>query len=54
MERSMNWSGILIEPEPKSYKDLLGRKRRAWSVPACLSLEKYPTEVGYFIYKSFF
>lgn len=46
LERFVNWTGILIEPEPLSYEHLLQRKRKSWTVPACLSLEPYPTEVS--------
>lgn len=45
LERFMNWTGILIEPEPTSYQSLLKTNRKSWTVPSCLSLEKYPTEV---------
>lgn len=47
MERYKNWTGLLIEPDPASYESLLTRKRKAWHVPACLSLETYPTQVIY-------
>jgi hypothetical protein len=46
MERYKNWTGLLIEPDRGSYDSLLTRKRKATHVPACLSLETYPTEVG--------
>ena len=45
MERYKNWTGLLIEPDPDSYEGLLSRKRKGWHVPACLSLEMYPTQV---------
>lgn len=41
----MNWTGLLIEPEPKSYGNLAKRNRKSWTLQNCLSLEKYPTEV---------
>ena len=49
MERYKNWTGLLIEPDPDSYEGLLSRKRKGWHVPACLSLEMYPTQVSVFI-----
>ena len=45
MERFKNWTGLLIEPDPASFESLLTRKRKGWHIPACLSLEMYPTEV---------
>lgn len=45
MERYMKWKGLLIEPEPMSYAELLSRKRKAWTASVCLSLNKYPTAV---------
>ncbi|KAK4005095.1 hypothetical protein OUZ56_006820 [Daphnia magna] len=47
MERYKNWTGLLIEPDRGSYDSLLTRKRKATHVPACLSLETYPTEVSF-------
>lgn len=47
LERDMNWTGLLIEPEPKSYGDLAKRNRKSWTLQNCLSLEKYPTEVSF-------
>lgn len=45
LEREMNWTGILVEPDPTSYSNLAKRNRQAHILPVCLSLEKYPTEV---------
>lgn len=45
MEALLDWSGILIEADPKSYAALLGKKRKAWSLPVCLSTKPYPTRV---------
>ena len=47
LERYMNWTGLLIEPEPLSYKKLMKRNRKSFTFNNCLSLEKYPTEVIY-------
>ncbi|XP_057372289.1 uncharacterized protein LOC130693183 [Daphnia carinata] len=47
LERYMNWTGLLIELEPKSYGNLAKRNRKSWTLPNCLSLEKYPTEASF-------
>ncbi|CAL4118356.1 unnamed protein product, partial [Meganyctiphanes norvegica] len=44
LEEEMGWTGLLVEPNPFSYKDLLLKHRKAWSVNACLSTETYPKE----------
>ena len=33
MERFYNWTGILIEADQDSFKNLLSRKRNTWSLP---------------------
>lgn len=45
MERSLNWTGILIEAERKFYAKLITKERKAHTFPVCLSMEPYPTEV---------
>ncbi|KAK2720309.1 protein Star-like [Artemia franciscana] len=42
MERSLNWSGILIEGDPKNFELLKKKNRRAHSFPVCLSPFPYP------------
>uniref|UniRef100_A0A0N8DYR3 Uncharacterized protein n=1 Tax=Daphnia magna TaxID=35525 RepID=A0A0N8DYR3_9CRUS len=42
MERSLQWSGLLIEADKKAYSKLLKRNRKAFSSPACLSTKPYP------------
>ena len=42
MERSLNWNGLLIEPNPDSFSKLTRKHRRAWSVNAALSVVPYP------------
>ncbi|XP_065340220.1 protein Star-like [Cloeon dipterum] len=43
LESAFNWTGLLIEPEPSSFKKLLGAGRNAWLMPTCLSLSKHPS-----------
>ncbi|KAI9561198.1 hypothetical protein GHT06_012154 [Daphnia sinensis] len=45
LERKYNWSGILIEANPVTFQKLLSRNRKAWTLPICLSLETYPTQI---------
>lgn len=45
LERKFNWSGMLIEANPETFKSLLSRNRKAWTLPVCLSLEPFPTQV---------
>lgn len=36
------WRGLLVEPNPSSYKELLKKNRRAWSSNTCLAITPYP------------
>lgn len=47
MEMNYNWTGLLIEGSPLNFKSLTSRNRKAWTFPACLSLQPYPTKVFY-------
>ena len=45
LEQQLNWTGLLIEPDPDSYKDLVSRNRKAWISNACLSTDPYPKQI---------
>ncbi|XP_057368447.2 protein Star-like, partial [Daphnia carinata] len=47
LERKFNWSGVLIEANPLVFESLLSRNRKAWTLPICLSLKPYPTQVSF-------
>ncbi|XP_057372133.1 protein Star-like isoform X2 [Daphnia carinata] len=47
MERSLQWSGLLIEADKTAYSKLLKRNRKAFSSPVCLSTKPYAMEVIY-------
>nr|CAH0110633.1 unnamed protein product [Daphnia galeata] len=47
MERSLGWSGLLIEADRKAYSRLLKRNRKAYTAPVCLSTKPYPMQVIY-------
>lgn len=45
MEQHLNWKGILIEPDMESFRELLTKRRHAWTLPLCLGTKPYPTKV---------
>lgn len=45
MERHLQWKGILIEPDRKSFDKLLAKRRHSWALPVCLATEPHPTQV---------
>jgi hypothetical protein len=45
MERHLQWKGILIEPDRKSFDKLLAKQRHSWALPVCLATEPHPTQV---------
>ncbi|KAI9562622.1 hypothetical protein GHT06_010076 [Daphnia sinensis] len=44
MERSLAWTGLLIETDQISFKAIKGRNRKAFTSPVCLSTKPYPME----------
>ncbi|KAK4006760.1 hypothetical protein OUZ56_011918 [Daphnia magna] len=46
MERSMNWTGLLVEADRKAYRQLSTRNRKAFLAPVCLSTNPYPMKFG--------
>ncbi|XP_065334474.1 protein Star-like [Cloeon dipterum] len=47
LERYNEWTGILIEPDPLNFLDLLGKNRRSWLAPVCLSFLQKPIMVSF-------
>lgn len=47
LERFHNWTGVLVEADRESFAKLLSRRRKAYTLPVCLSLEPYPMEVNF-------
>lgn len=37
----------MIEPNPRDFSELISRRRKAFALPVCLSLEPYPMEVTF-------
>lgn len=46
MEKDFGWNGVIVEPDPKNYRTLMNRNRRASIVSTCLSSEPHPVEVS--------
>ncbi|KAK7076640.1 hypothetical protein SK128_015309 [Halocaridina rubra] len=44
LESSLGWSGLLVEPDRQSFRDLQKKHRRAWISNTCLSDQSYPKE----------
>jgi hypothetical protein len=49
MERHLDWSGLLIEADKKSFAKLISRNRKAFTLPnCCISIIKpYPIQVHF-------
>ena len=45
-EKTRHWKGLLIEANPTNYAELKKKNRNAFTINACLSVEKYPVKVG--------
>jgi hypothetical protein len=46
MERTLNWTGLLVEADRKAFHQLSTRNRKAYLAPVCLSPQPYPMEVS--------
>ena len=46
LDYELNWTGLLIEPDPVSFKQLLKGDRKAWKANCCLSSHPYPYQVS--------
>lgn len=47
LEQELGWTGLLVEPNPVSYRALLRKNRRAWSSNTCLSAKPYPYQATF-------
>lgn len=36
LERNLSWTGLLVEPDPRSFAIMQGRRRNAWTSPLCI------------------
>jgi hypothetical protein len=46
-EKSRNWTGLLVEANPKSFQAILNKRRHAYMVNACLSPTKKPVKMTF-------
>ena len=46
-ELEHGWTGLLVEPVPLNYKELLTKNRRTWAVQTCLSTKKTPETINF-------
>ncbi|KAF7994766.1 hypothetical protein HCN44_004238 [Aphidius gifuensis] len=47
LERSLGWTGLLIEADPINFRKMLKKKRRSHLSPTCLSTQPYPMSVSF-------
>ncbi|XP_069181807.1 protein Star-like [Procambarus clarkii] len=47
LERTRNWTGLLIEPFPEMYKDLVNKHRKAYSINAALAVSNVSAQVPF-------
>ncbi|KAL7648087.1 UNVERIFIED_CONTAM: hypothetical protein RMT77_001704 [Armadillidium vulgare] len=45
LEKDLNWTGLLIEPDPFNYGKLLTKNRKSWTSNSCISSSSYPKKV---------
>ena len=46
-ELKLNWTGILVEPNPDNFESLLTKNRKAYAIKTCLSPKPEVTEVSF-------
>ena len=46
-ELHLNWTGVLVEPNPDNFDSLLTKNRRAYAIKTCLSPKPEVTEVSF-------
>ena len=47
LEMNYNWTGLLIEPNPETFQELLTKNRKSYAMEACLSAKPEVTEVSF-------
>ncbi|XP_042858776.1 uncharacterized protein LOC122244873 [Penaeus japonicus] len=48
LEKNLSWTGLLLEPDPRSFKILQERRRNAWTSPLCV-LYNTPSQKKYWL-----
>ena len=46
-ETKLGWKGVLIEPNPVAFDQLLTKNRKAWSINTCLSRKPFPEVISF-------
>lgn len=52
LEKSLGWSGMLVEPHPRLYQKLLKKARKAEASRLCVSPYSYPAKVSEWLVES--
>ena len=47
-EKKLGWTGVLVEPNPIAFQKLQRKRRKAWTINACLSRSKHPETVLFY------
>ena len=43
----LNWTGLLVEPNPDVFEALLTKNRKSYAIKTCLSTKPEVTEVSF-------
>ena len=46
-EMELNWTGLLVEPNPDVFEELLTKNRKSYAIKTCLSTKPEVTEVSF-------
>ena len=46
-EKQHNWSGLLVEPMPSLFDQLVTKNRSAWAIRTCLSTKRRPETIRF-------
>ena len=46
-EKQHNWSGLLVEPMPALFDQLVTKNRSAWAIRTCLSTKRRPETIRF-------
>ncbi|XP_042208654.1 uncharacterized protein LOC121856936 isoform X2 [Homarus americanus] len=53
LEQDLHWSGLLVEPRPDMFQELLYKHRKAHAVRFCLSEKPYPHKTSFWMSPDF-
>ena len=51
LERFRNWTGLLVEPSPEYFAEMLSKRRQVYMINACLSPTTKPVRVNFSLSK---